>query len=355
MRIGVLSFYSPNINGHGGEKRSYQIRKLFVDANFCELFHFKEPNNIWQRIIFCIPTIASMKLLILQRRSSSFKSFIRDTRRINCFIYINKNEIKKLDLVIWESNISDNFFISYLLKNYFKVRVFAFPHNLESLVYYKTEKNSLYKFEPLKLELWSLNFCDRIFVISREENWLLRLFSIDSIYLPFYIEGGFKKKPTKYIKEILLIGSVNNPPTGVGMREVIEYFGDNITRFKGLNLHVAGFGTEIFKKYETDRIHVHGSILNLEELLIKIDVILINQMCSSGALTKIVEFSSMDFNIICNVESKRSFFDFDNVFEFNNLNEIPLIIDEINSFKTKKNGIQRVLIDIEYAKEKIKN
>ena len=355
MKIGVLSFFTPNINGHGGEKRSYQIRKLFNDVVFIELFHFKEPINLWQRLILCMPTILSMRIILDNSRVGFSKTFIRDIRRINSFIIGNKKYLKNLDLVVWESNSHDNYFIPYVLKNYFNIRVFAFPHNLETLVYNNQEKQGLNLFVDLKLELTALKLCERVFVISREENWLLKLLYIDSIYLPFYLENNFKKSYNNGLKNILVIGSFNNPPTGAGMFEIIEYFRDNIELFNEMDLHVIGFGTEVFRHFESDRIHIYGGVSNFDEILLKIDIILINQMPSSGALTKIIEFSKMGFKIICNVDSKRSYFDFENVFEFNQLNEIPLIIKEINKFELKKNGIDRVLKDIQYAMEKIKN
>ena len=355
MKIGVLSFFTPNINGHGGEKRSYQVRQLFDNAIFIELFHFKEPVTIWQRIIICIPTLVSVRILMKIKRVKLSKSFFKDTRRINSFILENRNYINKIDLVIWESNTYDTFFIPYVLKQYFKVKVFAFPHNLETLVYNNKVSKGESIIRELGIELKSLKQCDRVFVISREENWLLKLLSIDTFYLPYYLKSSFKKKDSSQNKNILLIGSINNPPTGIGMRDVIEYFIQNLDLFHGMNLNVVGYGSEIFKHLQTNRVLIHGSVSHLECILAEMDIILINQMPSSGALTKIIEFTEMGFKIICNVDSKRSYFDFDNVYEYNQLKEIPEIIQSINCSKIKNTEIERVINNINYAVEKFKN
>lgn len=162
-------------------------------------------------------------------------------------------------------------------------------------------KKSPFWFEE---EISWLSKCDAVFTISREENWLLRIFGINSFFYhtiqitkkknSFYPLEKREKKINVREKIILLLGSAANFPTNMGIRQLIGFWLNSKEKLSNIHLHIAGYGTEVFYEEIKDvsSIFLHGSVSEekLDDLLTNASVAIINQKVSSGALTKIPEY-----------------------------------------------------------------
>jgi hypothetical protein len=347
MKVGILSIFSANKNGHGGEKRSFQIHSLFDNARLLSLNLYTVDQNYIRRLLELVPTIKSLKILYKTYGLLNIIDFLKYTRRINNF---NKNVIPKLvdlDLIIWENNDYEYLFIPFFVREYSKVKIYAFPHNIEALVYSDSQLSS-FKLIRLKHEIKSLEVCDKVFTISREENWLLKSFNINSRYLPYHIDFEFQQSKILITNRILIVGTYYNPPTKTGLINLLDYISTNIKEFDKYEFWVIGFGTEALLNYQMSNIKIIGQVDSMQELLNESSIILINQQNSSGALTKINEFIQYGYHIICNSDSRRSYFDFEEIREFENFNEIPSILNSIMHNLELKKGF-------EMSKEKISN
>jgi hypothetical protein len=60
--------------------------------------------------------------------------------------------------------------------------------------------------------------------------------------------------------------------------------------------------------------------------MINTKAVLINQLSSSGALTKIIEFLIAGIPVICNSSSARSYYDFNGIVTFDNFNELNNVL-----------------------------
>jgi hypothetical protein len=179
-----------------------------------------------------------------------------------------------------------------------------------------TGKSAPYWFEE---ELQSLRQCHSIFTISREEQYLLKLFGLEAEFLPYYptreVENYLLKiRQNRKLKaqenKIFLMGTAGNKPTFDGMLNRILFFHKNLKNSK-LQLHVAGYLTESLKPYipENPNIHLHGTLSNerLAEMLEKCSYCWIHQNISTGSLTKIPELMMAGVPVLLNSDAARNF------------------------------------------------
>jgi hypothetical protein len=96
--------------------------------------------------------------------------------------------------------------------------------------------------------------------------------------------------------------------------------------------HIAGYGTEKLEAYIPKRssIVLHGSVTQavLDNLLTKVDAILINQPYTSGALTRIPEMFIAGIPVICNEASARSYFNYHGVYLFHNEIDLDILLKQ---------------------------
>lgn len=196
-------------------------------------------------------------------------------------------------------------------------KVVALPHNLDSLV---PDRISLLsgKVAPkwLEEELRWLRQCATVFVISREEQWLLHLHGVSALYLPY----APPPQTADYLDDIravrsqvpphnffLVLGTAGNPPTRRGMEAQL-----NALQSFDIQIKVAGFGTErlLAQFAHAQNLELLGSVddAQLRQLLITCRAVLIHTQASSGALTKIPEMLRAGVPVLVNAAGARSYF-----------------------------------------------
>jgi glycosyltransferase involved in cell wall biosynthesis len=250
------------------------------------------------------------------------------------FLSENDEVLRQARLVLWESTFPEFAYLPHLVKTRYGKSVIACPHNLEALI--PNQRQRWYgndKFDFLEQEIKSFRECDEIFTISEEDQWLLNLFGVNAHYLPYFPVGELYAslyEIRKYRSEndvddyFLIVGSVENPPTRLGMTTLLE----NLKKMKcEIPIVVTGFGTEqLAGEFSTDSIKIIGSSheKTLNECLKNCRGAIINQGFSTGALTKIPELMVAGVPIIVDEGGSRSFRRFDGVHVYKT---VPDIID----------------------------
>lgn len=313
LNIYKHAHFLPDAFGHGGNKRTAQIDYLLSAAGV-EAKQVDLSNTIatGSKLSFYISGL---------RQNTTLRTNNKSKYAIGRYKAIFEQFIKqhKPDLFIWESTVEYHLLLAEVLYKH-NIPVIALPHNLESLV---AGSKSVFSNKPspqwLFEELNYLKLCKKVFAISREEHWLLSNYGINATYLPYYpapaaetflLEIGQKRsratsEPKNAEQNILLLGTFHNQPTLTGFNELLQ----QIQTIKGINIHIAGFGSEMLKdKFPAKNIRVWGSVDNdtLAGLIADSDCAVVHQQPSGGALTRIPELLIAGLPVLANTHAARS-------------------------------------------------
>jgi hypothetical protein len=343
------TIFNSDPSGHGGEKRTAQISELLKINN---IEYLLVPSLIKQKLSFHLiqSLILSIKLNFqILGRLKTFGSGSNFLKRIYHSALII-NSIKELSfstlpVFLWEGTKSQNYIYPLYYKK-LKYRVIGIPHNLESLV--PGGKSEITQKESpgwLSEEIEMLRLCDIVFTISSEENLLLKQFRINSHYLPYHPSGDTlnhllqirsvreERKVNEQVRKLLLLGSVINEPTRLGMIDRIDWFIHS--KIQNCRLIIAGYSSENLKVHINDKenIELEGSVSaeKLFEILKDVDAVLIHQVASSGALTRISEMLIAGIPVLVNPVCARSFYNRDgvNIYESDRQLESLILNEEI--------------------------
>lgn len=338
MKVLHHSIFEPLPNGHGGEKRSYQI---YVEAQengvaFANLvFTHKESLSLCR--------ICSAAVLLLRVYGvhvwKSLWAFLRQVRNTAYHYEQLVSFFRDSDATVflWESVRPEWYILPYLARQYGK-RVIACPHNIESLV--PNQKSALFRMSKKQAflrEVKVLSSCDEVYAISHEETWLLSLWGVKAqCYL--YSPVGEVREQMLAIKEqrkqiiekpfYLLLGTAINPPTRMGMQHIIDvWVEENIQ----VPLHVGGYGSESLHIPKGQSYVVFLGELTDAQLLeeqVHTRAMLVYQPPTTGALTRIAEAIVADIPIIANYASARSFYNCANVYVYQDDSELLSILSK---------------------------
>lgn len=336
------SRFAPKPFGHGGERRTTQIKEYYNSRGF-EL----ESLIITPQKHFSISHfVKSFKILHKVYGLKKWKSLRRFMkwwlymyRILPCLENYFKQET---EIFIWESTLEVNYYLPYVAKKYGKI-VYAYPHNIETLV---TEQHSnisgLDSPNGFTDEIKALGNCDKVFTISVFDNQLLCLFGVNTEYWAyeapvdvqqFLNDIKLKRQIIRRneIKRFLMLGTAYNPPTRMGMEMLIEIL--NKSEIKNVRFIVAGFGTEILKeKSHNSVVEIKGALTDkeLENEMLRCDALLVYQKPTTGALTRVSEFLTAGIPVVLNIESAHSFFDKEDLYIYESKGELMQIIDRLS-------------------------
>lgn len=327
MKVLYHSIYAPNPYGHGGEKRSCQLQEWHT-AKGVELL----PLSLVPEKHLSIKALWLTCWMLLRvygyRGWKSLYVFMRHVKNMS-LIYnqlVSFFQTKDVNAFYWESTRDVWYVLPYLAKKYNK-RVVAFPHNLEALV--GGQKSTLFSWnaeQRFAREMQVLRACEKVYAISNEETWLLQLMGVNATALLYQLPITVKKQCDKVAEMrkqsskdyYLMLGSAINPPTRIGMEEVLNAWDNSIP------LVVAGFGTEQLKQYESGEIRIIGGVVDeqLLDLQVHCKALIVNQPATTGALTRIEEFLAAEIPIYANENSIRSYRNRDGIKIVNSIKEI---------------------------------
>jgi hypothetical protein len=324
------SFHTPNPRGNGGNRRTAQITDILKRSNF--------GINFLNEIDYRPKKFSSLPKGISAMLNYNFPVRFRKKNISLAGHYYQQlihqlNSCPKSTVLIWESNIH-NYFLLPLIAKKMGIKTIGVPQNIESLV--PNQKSSFTDKESPDWFLEEINYfrsTEKVFTISKEEKWLFNLFNIDADYLPYYpvkdmevyYEGIRKLRSSANFKNngrILMVGSGNNPPTYLGMKEVLK----NLLKYdSNITIDIAGFATQkLQQEFTHPNYHFHGPLA--EEVLYKMMVdckfILNHQKITTGALTKIPELLIAGIPVVANFESSRSYYNIDGVYTYTNFEEL---------------------------------
>jgi len=304
--------------GDGGSKRTAQISEILSEGGIEQEFYDPDLTQIFEK------KFAALEGIRLLQQHNIKSKLTRTALTQLGFNYFKREKTfaeyaRSHKLLLWESNRQQNFLMSYAARDN-GLNVIGIPHNLESLVRGQysefTGKAAPYWFEE---ELQSLSQCQAIFTISREEQYLLKLFGLHAGFLPYhppsevreYLLGIRQKREISGSRnQIFLMGTAGNKPTFDGMLDRIRFF-HNEVKDPAAELHVAGFLTESLAEHmPTDtRIKLLGSLSNeeLSQKLSECRCCWIHQNISTGSLTKIPELMMAGVPVLINTDAARNF------------------------------------------------
>jgi hypothetical protein len=189
-------------------------------------------------------------------------------------------------------------------------------------------------------ELEVLSQCERVFTLSREEQWLLRVYGVEADFLPYYppvaihdFLGEIREKRASLPLGdcILMFGTASNPPTYSGMQDRIEFFKFN--HDLDVKLRIAGFNTERLKPFlvGTNNIVLAGAVdvSCLQDLLCRTRAILVHQQATSGAITKVPEMLMAGVPVIMNSDAARTWRGIAGVYTYDDDNEFKELIHTV--------------------------
>lgn len=340
-----ISAFEGDFTKHGGHRRTQQIRLLVEEKLGYKFLHapliFSQPKSVLRKTV----EVASTPKRWISNATTATVAGIRfddaaKYRACDQLVQHNAQLIDQAQLVVWENTMPDYSFLPALIKTRFGKKIVACPHNLETLVPFQEQRGrGKDQYDFLQHEIESLAMADLVFTISEEDQWLLNLFGVKAEYLPYFPIGDLYSSLVQIREErkcidtskgqLLIIGSVNNPPTRVGVQNLLEHFKKLHDNKIHIPLVVTGFGTEMFRDgYASDYIKILGATHDsaLTHLLTNSRAVLINQGFSSGALTKIPEFLVAGIPVITDEGGSRSFRRFDGVYVYRSFGELEEMV-----------------------------
>ncbi len=331
--------------GHGGERRTTQIVEHYKELGFeIENINLKPTKHLKLQYIF--KSFVLLKNVYGLTDWYSIKRFFKWWKKLY-ELYPSLEKAFKTDAehFIWESTTDSFYFLPYFAKKMGK-KVYAYPHNIESLV--KEQKSSITgKFAPqgYLAEIEAYSICDKILSISRFDHQLFQLFNLNSEFFPYYppkevelllksikMQRESHSKKNVDLTHYLILGTVYNPPTRIGMEILINWINNNAT--PNCSFSIAGYGTEIFRNgMKNSNVEVLGSLSSdeMENAMIQCDALLVYQIATTGVLTRVVEFNVAGIPVVLNADAAYSFLGMSGVFVYSDFDSIIGLKKAINN------------------------
>jgi hypothetical protein len=317
---------------HGGTKRTAQLIELFqnngFDVTFVEFPSYDRKLKLKRAYWLSLFNIKAACALISKLKLSFFKIttspffFIFLMYQYRFFVEFIRDQKKDNEVVlVWEYTLS-LYYVIPIASKHMEVPCIAVPQNLESLVKGSVSAVSRKQSPDWFLEeIDILKTCDAVFVMSKEEVWLLKIFGMATFYLPYFPSKELAKtfeevallrmskgKEIEVKNFVVLIGSASNILTRIGMEEVIAWF-ESFHQYDIPTLYIMGFGTDVLKKTikDKEKIKLIGEVDDgtLTNFLSEAKAIIVHQKSSSGALTRLPDFFNAGIPVLASPESIR--------------------------------------------------
>lgn len=327
----VYSRFQANPNKDGGNRRSCQIMSTLASEGY-NVKRIDEPKDTM--IDFYSHYIEGAKYLLKNKKYIRLfnRKFIGNCgKHLIYFKTILRNLDPEKTIIINESSYGwDLLLFDVASKMNFKI--FAIPHNLESLVYKQKDLFSNKKAPNwLLTEIAYLSKASAVLTISREEQWLLRNFGIDAYYYPYYPTQEIESEMLKIRREreasnkegALFLASFTNPPSKEGL---VYFINEYIKNNRETSIYIAGYGLNELKDQlpKHEKLFILGEIDKKDLLLLmtSIKALITLQIPSSGALTKIIEFLIAGIPILADENSSRNYFNLSGITTYSTISSL---------------------------------
>ncbi len=310
MAFLYISPFLYNLQKHGAVKRTYQIKEQ-LDRSDCLSIN---PNTSFPKFIYYLfsKPLVSINIFFYSVYIFIFKGvslrgaillFLK-TPYLVSLIKVNRSRH-----LIVEGGNSFSILIQSCL-NFLGIEHTVCVQNVEYLVNNdSSDLNFRNKFSKFNMETMAYKLAKSVISISKFDQAVLACHNIKSILLPYYPSSKelnlyssirINREKTKIqfnSKKVFLLGTTLNYPTKIGIENALEVL-------KNLNFQyeiiVAGYGTDCFNHYSNKNISILGEITDAEllDLMLTSKCLIINQIQTSGFLTKIVDFNISGIPII---------------------------------------------------------
>ena len=323
--------FKPIAGGHGGSHRSAQLCEILLENGHEIVDLTADPASLSpSRLMFIdiardIWTSFSVRWWALLR-GYSFSEAISTVRS---WVYACRSYEDVMrphcgrSVLLWEDSRD---FLPLLAARRLGIPVVAVPQNIESLV--RGQRFFLAEFSALdafSLESKMISMASCVFTISREEQWLLAHQGIEAHYLPYVpvsetrnelMEVRRRREKAELSDTILVLGTVNNPPTRRGIERLARSYNEWHERVKLGDLVIVGYGADALRDDDAFRspgiqIAGHASTEQLSLLMSQARCAIVYQPDGTGALTRIPELLLAGVPTLCNPIAARSAFDQD--------------------------------------------
>jgi len=282
---------------HGGVKRSDQIRET-LEAFECTEIRLQE-SKVWQ--VLFRPSVLSRTIWnFFTLPSLGFRWLTRAKQSAHLAILSRKvDSIGQLGGVVIEYGSGP----SRYAPQYFSQRNIPYilaQQNLEFLVP-GTPPNRYCGSEYI-LERQAIERAQHCITISEQDARLTRIYNRNTSTLPYY-PAGPERENIEVLRQhraklslggdyIIMMGTAINPPTREGMQSFLNWLEAQPHEVCGMHVYIVGFATDIY--FKNGRNHtVLGALSRekLNELLVNCAFVLLNQLCTSGFLTRLVDLN----------------------------------------------------------------
>jgi hypothetical protein len=319
--------------GHGGNRRVTQICSFLASQGF----------DVRYNSLLAAPAVrtrgesfANLLAGALPFSGATPRRFAspRGLFRVGYLRRMPIDEVRAGDLCVFESTLT----LSTVLFERVRARgahVCVFPPNLDSL--------SPDTVDPVSgamspswfgSELAAIRKADLVCCISREEQWLLGLYGVESHFLPYYpaadVVGALKRIRAARVgtqKDVILaLGTAHNIPTRKGMEELVRFWQQHLSATGTLT--IAGYGTEQLAPLAAASVSVLGTLSadRLRDLTVHARACVIHQVPTTGFLTRIPELLIAGVPIIANSTGSRSHHNVHGVLAYEQMAEIPSLL-----------------------------
>lgn len=343
MNILAFRIFPSKPFGNGGERREAQLDEIYREAGISRRYYAMDcpplTLGMWWR---------SFRLIFRSQNRVIFRHLIRHPKAVYHYLKAWAWNVDSLlsfcqsdeSLFVYEGSAAYHYPVVEEALRHGK-KVVAVMHNIESLVPgSKSEITQHYAPADLQDEIHLLRRCDTVFMISKEETWLMRLYGVNAYYLPYYpakecrewllqIRTAREKNNSSLAQSYLVIGSAINSPTAIGMQQLVDYAAACL---QCITLRVGGYGTDkrIRIPVGCSNVVLLGE-LSQEQLtheMTTCTAILINQPPTTGALTRIVEAEIAGVPVVANTDSMRDYFNIQGIYEYRQLDELAVVLNQ---------------------------
>ncbi|WP_414676037.1 hypothetical protein [Limnobacter sp.] len=291
-----ITAYGSTVVAHGGTKRSAQVREI-ASENGYETYEFeglrkysiKAIKNPMKLLHSILVTLKYMRHDLTM--SGLFCSIVYGVELLK--VLEKEKDVKCIIEIAAGKNL--------LLANFLRVRGISYdiyPHNIEFLVPNQVQSYFKNLSSVFKTELAIFKMATSIHTISDLDATIIKCLGLDDVDVVPYSPVGPYLDELIYIKnnrvnsikkDIMIIGSVSNPPTRKGLSELIK----EIEKFGKRKYFLVGVGTECFKSQESAKLTILGTVTSdvLKEKMSSCSAILIKQPQTTGILTRMIEAS----------------------------------------------------------------
>jgi len=301
MNIKILHFsvFLGQAKRHGGVKRSEQLAEMlsvfdtisinpYVALKQATFIIFRNPLILIESLVF--------GLYLLLFHGLGLLGFIKFVLRAPCLI--KETRACDFDLLFLEVSLGVSIpFMRYL--NWKKIKYIAAPHNVEFLVPFQNRSGFRDKKYLFSSEVYGYQNALEVLTICEYDLSILRNLEVKVFSYPYYPTKKDllrfdsirrNRESNKQTDSFLLLGTVSNTPTYEGFKKLLD---ELLLYGKEMQFKVVGFGTECFKKYESNNVQVLGSLPDdeLDILLVTAKGVLINQPQTTGFLTRIIDLN----------------------------------------------------------------